>query len=313
MVKIGLIGFGNIGKKRFNALQKISKKKYQLNFICDKKKIILKNKKIKIYNDWKKAILYNDVDLLLICTPTIITEKILKAVIGNYHLLVEKPISTNIKLIKKLTNISLKKNKIIKTGYNLRFDKGLNYVKKLIETKYLGKIYHIKISYVNGTTLTNTNAVGSLLDMGAHSINLIDWYFGLNIKTKNLMFQKNEFLKKSKVDNGFISLKSKNIMVFIHHGFCNWKNNFDLEIVGKKGFIHVSSLPKWGIQKVILGKRKYPSGVPKLFTKYFKYDLSWENELKFLIKNLNKKNKYLTITTEELKTQEIIKRIYSNV
>lgn len=313
MIKIGLIGFGNIGKKRFNALKKINKSKYQLNFICDTKKINLNNKKIKIYNDWKKAIHYNDVDLLFICTPTKITEKILNTVIGKYHLLVEKPISTNFKSIKKFTDISLKKNKIIKTGYNLRFDKGLNYVKKLIEKEYLGKIYHVKISYVNGTTLTNTNAVGSLLDMGAHSINLINWYFDLKIKDKYSIFQKNEFLNKRKIDNGFISFISKNIMIFIHHGFCNWKNNFDLEILGKKAFIHVSSLPKWGTQKVVLGKRKYPSGIPKLFTKYFKYDLSWEQELNFLINNLNKKYKYLEINSEELNTQKIIRKIFPNV
>ena len=176
IIKVGIIGFGNVGKKRFDALRKLKSSNISITFICENKKINIKDKKIKVYKNWKKAI-KNKIDLLCVCTPTRISEKIVKKVIGRFHLMVEKPISKNLNFTKKITKISSVKRKILKTGYNLRFDEGLKYVKTLLQKKTLGKIYHCKITYANGTTLTNTNQVGSLFDMASHSVNLIEWFF----------------------------------------------------------------------------------------------------------------------------------------
>ena len=56
---------------------------------------------------------------------------------------------------------------------------------------------------------TNTNKVGSILDMASHSINLIEYFFkNKKIKLNYSKIQKNEFLNKTKVDNGFIFLSN---------------------------------------------------------------------------------------------------------
>ena len=56
--------------------------------------------------------------------------------------------------------------------------------------------------------------------MGTHSINLLIWLTNIKkFKIIKSISQKNEFLNKTKVDNGFILLTAK-IHAFIHHGFC---------------------------------------------------------------------------------------------
>ena len=60
-----------------------------------------------------------------------------------------------------------------------------------------------------------------------------------------------------------MTLRSKNVLGFIHHSFVRWENKFFLEISGEKGSIIVNSLPKWGKQVVTLSKRVFPSGKPK--------------------------------------------------
>ena len=50
-IKVGIIGFGNIGKKRFGALRNLRDPNISILFICEKKKlklIIKKSKFIKI-------------------------------------------------------------------------------------------------------------------------------------------------------------------------------------------------------------------------------------------------------------------------
>ena len=310
-LKIAIIGYGNIGKKRHSAISKLNHKNIKVTNIFDKKfnkKLLTKSNLFK--SSFKKTNL-DDNDLIIISTPTEITEKIVNKFAGKNHLLVEKPISKNIKLIKKLTIIQNKNKKLLKTGYNLRFDDGIITAKKILDEKKLGKIYYVKNTYANGAAKTNSNRVGSILDMASHSLNLIQFFFrNKRISFKYIKNQKNEFMQKTKIDNGFILFDIDKIIGLIHHGFCNWKNQFKLEIYGSKGFLKVSSLSKWGNQRVEFGKRVYPSGPPRIKVWNFKKDNSWKNELNFVIKKiLIKDNEYKQINLEGYKTIELIKKL----
>ena len=230
---------------------------------------------------------------------------------NRYNILVEKPLSHDVGQIKKYIKKSNKNKKILKVGYNLRYDDGLIKIKELLNKKIIGEIYYVKISYANGAAKTNSNKVGSLLDMGTHSVNLLIWLTNSNnFKVIKSISQKNEFLKKTKTDNGFILLKSKNIQAFIHHGFCTWKNKFNLEIIGSKGLVRINSLSKWKDQKVTLGIRNLPDGKPKIKNWLFRLDNSWKNELIFVFNQLlKKKNDYKKINSESIDTINIIKNI----
>ena len=73
--------------------------------------------------------------------------------------------------------------------------------------------------------------------MASHSINLIEYFFkNKKIKLNYSKIQKNEFLNKTKVDNGFISFNIDKIIGVIHHGFCNWKINLNLRFMAQKVF-----------------------------------------------------------------------------
>ena len=315
--KIGIIGFGNIGKKRFDSITKIKKFnniKIKVEYISDKNKNNEIPKYIKYLNNWKKMEEI-DLDLIIVSTPTSISEKIAKKFSGKFNLLIEKPITTNLHSLKKITQKATKNHKILKTGYNLRFDDGLLVAKKIFDEKKLGNIYYSKITYTNGAARTNSNNVGSLMDMASHSINLIQWFFKTNkLKMKYYVSQKNEYLSKKKIDNGYIVYQADKSIIFLHHGFCSWKNHFEFEIVGSRGNLIISSLSKWGNQKVVYGKRVFPSGPPIFKVWDFKYDNSWKNELKSVIKNIINFNSNITSTNKEgYDTLNILKKIKNNV
>ncbi len=310
IIKVGIIGFGNIGKKRFKALSDIKDYSISIKFIVDKREPKEKKRGIRYYKNWKNIISEN-VDLIILSTPTEQSKKIINHLCGKFNIIVEKPLSNNPNEIKKIINKSNFHKKILKVGYNLRYDDGLIKTKKLIVKKSIGKIYYIKITYANGAAKTNSNKIGSLLDMGTHSINLLIWLTNNDkFKVIKSISQKNEFLNKKKVDNGFILLQHKNLHSFIHHGFCTWKNKFSAEISGSKGFLRINSLSKWKNQKVSLGIRRYPDGKPNIKEWFFKKDNSWKNELLFVFKALTKKKiNYKELNLESLKTINIIKKL----
>ncbi len=308
-IKVGIIGFGNIGQKRFKSLKLIKKFHINIEYIVDLKKPKKLDKNIKFFKNWSDIKNIN-VDLIIVSTPTSESKKIVKNLCGKFNIIVEKPLSNKVNQIKKFVNISNKNKRILKIGYNLRFDDGLLKAKKLLDQNLLGKLYYIKISYANGAARTNSNSVGSLLDMGTHSLNLLIWITNnKNFKIAKAISQKNEFLKKTKVDNGFILLKANNLHSIIHHGFCTWKNNFYLEIIGSNGLIRINSLSKWKDQKVTLGIRKLPDGKPNIKQWYFKKDNSWKNELMFVFNAINNKKNYKKINFESIDTANIIKKL----
>ena len=73
-----------------------------------------------------------------------------------------------------------------------------------------------------------------------------------------------------------------------------WKNTFLLEIIGKKGSIHMKNFCKWGGSELIVRKRVYPHGIPiekKEIIK--KKDPTWNHELDHFFKLIkNKKNNF---------------------
>ena len=305
-IKVGIIGLGNIGLKRYAELKKF--KNVKIIVICDKKKI-QSPKNVIFLRNWRSIINY-ELDLVIVSAPTKISEKIAYNLSGKFNLLVEKPLSQNISFAKKIISRSIKSKKIFKVGYNLRFDVGIKKAESIFRSGKIGKIYYSKITYANGASKTNTNKVGSLLDMGSHALNLFNFFFKtINIKKISKIDQKNEFLNKTKIDNSFSIFKIKEINCFLHHGFCTWKNNFEFDIYGSRGFLKVLSLPKWGDQQVVYGRRTFPSGVPVIKKWIFKKDKSWANELSYVIDKIRKKTKNLKNNYEALQTLAMINKI----
>ena len=88
------------------------------------------------------------VDSAIVAIPPSKVYQISSYLIKNkINLLVEKPLGTNLNQAKKLTTLSLKNNVVLKTGFNLRFDTGINYLKKHFN-KVVGKVYYVKIQKI---------------------------------------------------------------------------------------------------------------------------------------------------------------------
>lgn len=310
-IKIAIIGCGNIGLKRINAINELSDisivNSLVGNPLKDTKCYAKKFSKIyglNYFTDWN-LLFKRKIDAVILCTPSNLSFKIgMKIIQNKINLLIEKPLGVNSIQARKLYKASIKHQVVLKTGYNLRFDNGVKEIKNILKKKKIGEIYFSKIEYVNGAARSNTNGLGSLLDLGSHIVNLFQFLFPGNIKVKYSENTSNEYMKE---DNGYMSLNINNINCLGHHSFVRWKNNFSLEIFGKKGFVILNSLPKWGSQILTIGKRKYPSGKPKLRFIYLKNkDLSWKNELRYFF-NLIKKKDY-SLNREGLDTMSIIDR-----
>ena len=116
--------------------------------------------------------------------------------------------------------------------------------------------------------------------------------------------QRFEYEIKDRDDNGFVILKSNEMIGFIHFSLVRWKNDFKLEVSGSKGSVVVEGLTKWGYQRTTLYKRKYPSGYPnETFFEFKGDDETWKKECIDFAQRI--KNNDLEKNNEALQSMEI--------
>jgi scyllo-inositol 2-dehydrogenase (NADP+) len=272
-----VIGLGIQGKKRQKVLNQLKIKSISLDSHvsnADFKRIDFIPKKILI-----------KVTHVFICTPYENRLFFLKFFIkSNVKILIEKPLITN-----NHEKIFLKKNfsKIKKkfyVAYNHRFEESIQKCKEIIEKKKIGNLYFCKMVYGNGTAKNikeskwKNSGKGVIMDLLPHLLDLSFFIFK-SIPKKINRYSKLNFENKSP-DYFEIETEINKLNISLNTSYLYWRNNFKIFIVGSKGFIELTGLPKWGISKLKIGKRKLPSGRPQI--KNYRYksdDLTWKKEI----------------------------------
>lgn len=188
-ISILIVGSGSIGNRHAKNLLNLVKvvKIYSSRF---KKggKIEKLDKVIYVKN------LYDEID----CSDGVLianrTDKHLK--IANYalkkkkHVFIEKPLSQNMKGIKKIEELTKNNPELVESGFMLRFHPNLIFLKKIISEQKYGKIHYVRSSvgqylpewrkdfdYRNGYAARRKWGGGVTLDL-IHEIDLARWLFG---------------------------------------------------------------------------------------------------------------------------------------
>ncbi len=166
--KLGIIGVGRMGQYHLNILSNLPE--VQLIGISDinKERLYDLSYKFSISGYEESEKLIPKCDALLIATPTSTHYKIAQECLdAKKHILLEKPITTNLEEAKELINLSKKHNLIIQIGHVERFNGAVQQLKNIvnnpiyIESKRMGP-YDPRIS-----------DVGVVLDLMIHDIDIL--------------------------------------------------------------------------------------------------------------------------------------------
>ncbi len=217
--KSAIIGCGNIAGN----YDKIVPKKYsfthagaynllqrtKLISICDNNTKILSNfsKKWKVsikYNDYKKMLKNEKIDILSICTPTNTHYEIIKYALKFSNIkaiFLEKP--STFKSIQTKKIIEQSKNKIITVNYFRRWNNSFLNFKKIKIKKNISKIKKIHINYTKGLYVS-----------ASHQIDLMRFFFG---EPKNIKVIKKYKSYKNDAGVDFILIFNPNIHVSFNH------------------------------------------------------------------------------------------------
>jgi len=129
-----IIGCGSIGSRHLHNLKSLGfsniaiydENKMKLNTLSKKYDVIK-------FDNLKSALDIFKPDFSIICTyPSSHVKLTLLCINSNSHVFIEKPLSSNLNGVEQMLKKADRKNLKIAVGYNLRFDMGLNLLKKNI-------------------------------------------------------------------------------------------------------------------------------------------------------------------------------------
>lgn len=309
-MKVLVIGFGSIGKRHVRNLLDIKTVKsiYVVTKIKPKAEF-KKQSKITFTNSYN-----HKVDFAIVANQT---HKHIKSALtlaqNKIPLLIEKPVSHNLKEIKSLSRL-VKKHKIpVLIAYNLRFMPVFNKIKDLLNKKALGMLYfaHIEVGqylpdwrpgtdYSKSYSAIKERGGGVSLDL-SHEIDYMRHLFGSPVKHK--IYKEKVSQLKINSDDIFKGTYqfSTGFLCHIHLDYLQIKKQRFIRIVGSKGELFcdlAQGLLKLNTQK---NKKQWTS------KKLFDLNKTYKDELKHLIDVVNKKDSPKISLNDGIAVLELLK------
>ena len=138
MIKTGIIGVGHLGEIHLKLILKSNLYKLTGFFDPDKERSenISKIYNVKSYKSYKD--LCDDIDAVIICTPTLFHHEIAKFFLNNLkHVFIEKPITTNINQANELVSMKNKNRLVGQVGHVERFNGAFIEVEKILNPMFI--------------------------------------------------------------------------------------------------------------------------------------------------------------------------------
>ncbi|WP_413378149.1 Gfo/Idh/MocA family protein [Alkalihalobacillus sp. 1P02AB] len=140
--------------------------------------------------DWRRLIEDDEIDLIDIASPNNThAEMAIAALEAGKHVICEKPLALNLEEAIRMKEAADKAGKVNMIMHNYRFAPAVQYAKELITNGKLGKIRHIRATYLNESLIDPNrefrwrlnkavSGSGALGDIGSHIIDLSRFLVG---------------------------------------------------------------------------------------------------------------------------------------
>lgn len=207
-------------------------------------------------------------DAALVCTPDGPKVDLITYLLDQgKHVLVEKPlVAANDRELEALRTLAYRQRAVCYTAYNHRFEPHLVSVKRLLDEGRIGRVYHCRMFYGNGTARDVRNSawrdqgLGVIPDLASHMLDLCLFFFGRpEGEVQMWTAQRHE---NAAFDYFLMGFPASFPMIKLEGTLLSWRNTFGLDIIGEEGSIHVTGLCKWGPSSLIVRRRVLPSGRP---------------------------------------------------
>lgn len=329
-MKVGIIGFGVVGKKRYTSI--LENTSYTVTAISENNSLARNDipETIEIFEDYQLLIDSAEIDIVFISLPNkFAADATTLSLQKGLHVFCEKPPAKTLDELNKVKAVSdLFPNLKLMYGFNHRFHSSVEEAKTIIENNTLGNLINMRGVYGKSQminfnqddwrTRREDSGGGILLDQGIHMLDLMRYLSGENFNQIH-SFIDNAFWNFDVEDNAYVLMKSsRGIVAQLHSSATQWRHLFNLEITMEKGSIVLGGIltgsKSYGEETLtmITADPENDRGAPRESTSKFNKDVSWDNEIKYfadsLLNNIAIKRGSID---DAIETMKLIEAIYN--
>ena len=325
MLKVGIAGYGVVGKRRRGYID--DHPNMQTVAICDQNypDPILLEDGIKAFARYEQ-LLEEPLDVLFVSLPNYLSPEVTIAGLEKgLHVFCEKPPAKDVAGIESVIEVEKRHPELIlKYGFNHRYHHSVREAIRIIDSGELGSIVNLRgvygkskiIPFSGGWRAQRKYAGGGiLLDQGIHLLDLMRMFCGEFVEVKSLV--SNDYWGHDVEDNVFALLKNQEGgIATIHSSATQWQHRFALDIALTEGYLELhgilSGSKSYGEEKLTKGYRdESDKGAAREEVTVYLEDTSWQDEiLEFAdVVVSGKKMKYGS-SADALATMKLVYEIY---
>ena len=324
MIKVGIIGYGKMGKIRHQVISSIKNVKVVL--VYDPSIIDVDIEKAQ---NSDQVIKNPEIDAIFICTPNYLNKSLtIQSLKAGKHVFCEKPPAFTAKDVKEIRTIEKETGKLLMYGFNHRHHESIQHMKKLIDRQKFGKILWMRGRYgksVDDSFYDSWRAKkeysggGILIDQGIHMLDLFLFFGGdfdrIHASVSNL------YWNLDVEDNVFVTLDNTitGLSASLHSTMTQWRHLFSLEVFLEKGYFVLNGLKtssnSYGDEILSIARNRTTAPAATYEDEHhiaYHTDKSWKSEAVEFFSAI-KSSKPITLgnSMDALKLMNIIDKIYS--
>lgn len=247
MIKVGIIGYGKMGRVRGHEVSANSKAKVVSVF--DAAEI---DTEFPVVASADEIIRSPSVDAVFICTPNYLNKPLtVQALKAGKHVFCEKPPAFNAAEVAEIQEAEGVSGKVLMYGFNHRHHESIQHMKKIIDSGEFGRVLWMrgrygksvdKSFYDNWRSKINLAGGGILIDQGIHMLDLF-LYLGGDFDSVHASVS-NIYWKLDVEDNVFATLENTKtgLVASLHSTMTQWRHLFSLEVFLERGCLVINGL-----------------------------------------------------------------------
>lgn len=325
MLKVGIAGYGVVGKRRRHLIDQNPYLK--TTAVCDQNFTepgAMPNG-VNYYSHYLQ-LLEEPLDVLFVSLPTYLAAEVtISGLEKGLHVFCEKPPGRDVTDMKKV--IEVEKNHpglILKYGFNHRYHDSVRDAFRIIKSGELGEIVNLRgvygkskiIPFSGGWRAERRYAGGGiLLDQGVHLVDLMRLFCGEFKEVKSIVC--NSYWNHDVEDNVYVLMKDTHGRVaMLHSSATQWQHRFSLDVAFTEGYLELrgilSGSKSYGEERLIIGNRdESDTGTAREETVTYLEDNSWRDEIdEFADAIVNNGTIQYGNSLDALATMKLIYRIY---
>ena len=243
-----VVGAGNISKKHIDNIKRLKRNSLVFNLSSSGRNIDPQsNNADYLLRNFQEAHEHKFSAVIIASPASFHIEHTLFFSSLNIPLLIEKPLSDNLKKYEEASNTLLDLNEKIKIAYNLRYLNSMIFFKNFLRENLLGKIYSVqsevgqnlinwrpKKNYKHTVSSNKKLGGGALLEL-SHELDYLTWIFG-DIQSVFCKLSNTNHFDIDVEDNVESILQTKSgLCINLHMDFLQNKTIRKCKVIGEKG------------------------------------------------------------------------------